>query len=92
MKAGTSTKPPAPGVSTSKEKQKLPPHRKAIQEATKLNPQSEMSTSQATTSNPGLPLSQAEITEDYEAAKVNKSKKHQYDADVRAVLDLDKWG
>ncbi len=30
--------------------------------------------------------------EDYETCKVNKSKKAQYDADVRMVQDLDRWG
>ncbi len=40
----------------------------------------------------GLPLSQQELNEDYESSKVGKSKKAQYDADVMAVQDLDRWG
>ena len=36
--------------------------------------------------------SNAEVAEDYETCKVSKSKKSQYDADVRMVQDLDRWG
>ena len=34
----------------------------------------------------------AEANDDYETSKVNKSKKATYDADIKAVEELDRWG
>jgi hypothetical protein len=87
----TQNKPaPVPGSG----KQKVPPHRKAIQEAAKLPPSGKLEPLDASvsTSQQGLPMSQSEVNEDYETSKVSKSKKIQYDADIMAVKDLDKWG
>lgn len=32
------------------------------------------------------------LNDDYEGCKIVRAKKSQYDADVRAVADLDRWG
>jgi hypothetical protein len=91
----TSNKNPVPtGVNLNGSgKQKVPPHRKAIQEASKIQPTGKIEPLDSTqTSSQGLPLSQAEITEDYETSKVSKNKKTQHDADIMSVKDLDRWG
>lgn len=73
-------------------KTKIAPHRKAIQEASKIVPGKLEPIDYTQTTTQGLPLSQQEMNEDYETSKVGKSKKAQYDADVQAVQDLDRWG
>ncbi len=91
-------------MSTSK---KAAPHRKAIAEAAQLAPiaQKPGAPSKSATMNPKMSKSievggnsdnngsgSGDVVEDYETAKVNKSKKAQYEADIRMVQDLDRWG
>ncbi len=92
-------------MSTSK---KAAPHRKAIAEAAQLAPiaQKPGAPSKSSTINPKTSKSTefggnsdnnggsgtGDVAEDYETAKVNKSKKAQYEADIRMVQDLDRWG
>lgn len=85
-------------------KQKVAPHRKAIQEAGKITATTEkpaqISNSHTSNNKNNTMDSLANATgaivlegnEDYEGCKVNKAKKAQLDADVRMVQDLDRWG
>ncbi len=87
MKTSKTGPVPVAGVKT-----KIAPHRKAIQEASKIVPGKLEPIDYTQTSSQGLPLSQTELNEDYETSKVSKSKKTLYDADIKAVQDLDRWG
>lgn len=99
MKTANPAKDAAMAAATSK---KVPPHRKAIQEASKITgPGTTSNSATATSTQSPAPsgqtqgsfsLSQAEVNEDYETSKVNKSKKAQYDADIAMVKELDRWG
>lgn len=86
---------------------KSAPHRKAIAEAASLSPTDPAMKTQtkpgsrttgshnnnATSSDhTSSSLTPTENNDDYETSKVGKAKKATYDADVKAVQDLDRWG
>jgi flagellar basal body rod protein FlgB len=87
---------------------KSAPHRKAIAEAAQLAPITQKpGATKPTALNNTKALSKSvdlggsdnnggnatnDVNEDYETAKVVKNKKSQYEADIKMVQDLDRWG
>lgn len=82
-------------TSTPATTKKIPPHRKAIEDANKISSSSiktKTPNSSTSSSSHNNNFTDAALDEDYEASKVTKSKKISFEAEIQMVKDLDNWG